>query len=385
MYPCETKFGLAIVPLFALLCLSFINSAYALPAFARQHGVSCSSCHLAWPQLNETGRKFKELGYRFPEELDEEKKLSELFEDGFPISAVLLARPYDKKENGNRKVRALHEVEIFAAGAIGNKWSGLMEIEAEDETGFDPQIPTATLAYNYLPALNVQFSWGPYFWSDGYGFLADHFRLTRGPVKVIDEAFGGADGGGRLRSTRQTVSLYGRPLEKLFYNVGYSGIADDAEGEEASNWHGRLAFDVYKGIMLGAFSVIGKNDTTSQEFKRYGLDFQADIGNARLQGAYLNAKDDLLAPTTGEAENSVWSLQGMYTFKQGKRPTWVPLVRYDSYERSDGLDSYDELTFHLTYYFTENTKGYIEYWDQLDVPDGQIEDSRITLQLSVAF
>ncbi|MEN8219833.1 MAG: hypothetical protein ABFS56_26485 [Pseudomonadota bacterium] len=61
------------------------------------------------------------------------------------------------------------------------------------------------------------------------------------------------------------------------------------------------------------------------------------------------------------------------------------MVRYDSYERNGGQDNYDELSFNLTYYFTKNTKGYIEYWDQLDVPDGETEDSRITLQLSVGF
>ena len=142
------KIGLAI-SLIALFSLSLVNSVYAVPGFARQHGVPCSSCHTAWPQLNETGRQFKELGYRYPEDLEEEKSFSDLFEDGFPISAVLVARPYDKKENGNRKIRALHEAEIFVAGAIGTNWSGFMEIEAEDETDFKPEIGSGTLSYNY--------------------------------------------------------------------------------------------------------------------------------------------------------------------------------------------------------------------------------------------
>ncbi len=375
-----SKFGLAIL-LFAPL--SLLNPAYATPAFARQHGVGCSNCHTAWPQLNETGRKFKELGYRYPEELEEKKSLSELFEEGFPLGGLIVARPYDETDSGKRKNRAIHEVELFAGGYLGENWSGFMEIEAEDETNFKPEIGSAALTYSYHPALNVQFSWGSYFWSDGYGFLGDHYRLTRGHVKVIDEGFGGTDG--QLRATRQTVGLYGRPLPNLFYNIGYSGIAGDAEGEEASNLHARLAFDVTKGIMVGTFSVIGENATTKQDITRHGIDFQADIADGRLQGAYVKAKDDVLAPASGNEKNNVWSLQGMHVFKQGKQPTFVPLIRYDGYEQNDGKDKYSELTFNLTYYFAQNTKGYIEYWKQLDVPDKKKEDSRITLQLSIGF
>ncbi|MEK8017485.1 MAG: hypothetical protein VSS75_011505 [Candidatus Parabeggiatoa sp.] len=376
------KLALAI-PVFALLSLSFVNSAHAVPAFSRQQGVPCSNCHTAWPQLNETGRKFKELGYRFPEELDEEKSFSDLFEDGFPLSGIIAARPFDKKEHGDRKIRALHEAELIAAGALGAKWSGFMEIEAEDETDFKPTLAAATLNYNYNPALNVQVSWGPYLWSDGYGLLADHLRLTRGHVKVIDEVFGGADG--MLRATRQSVGIYGRPLSNLFYNVGYSGIADDTEGQEASNLHARIAYDIKPGIMLGALSVIGENATNNQNFMRNSIDFQADIGDARIQGAYLRAEDDVLEPASGEEKNNAWSLQGMYVFKQGKQPTWVPLVRYDGYERADGKDGYDELTFNLTYYFSQNVKGYFEYWKQFDVPDDKTDDSRVTFQMSIGF
>jgi hypothetical protein len=35
----------------------------ALPAFARQTGLACTSCHTAYPQLNAFGREFKLSGY----------------------------------------------------------------------------------------------------------------------------------------------------------------------------------------------------------------------------------------------------------------------------------------------------------------------------------
>jgi len=67
------------------------------------------------------------------------------------------------------------------------------------------------------------------------------------------------------------------------------------------------------------------------------------------------------------------------------KPTWVPLIRYDSYERNDGNDQFNELTLNVGYYFRENAKGFIEYWQQLDTPDGVFEDSRLTLQMKVGF
>src|SRR5512132_1000632 len=44
--------------------LLFASSADAVPAFARRYGVTCSTCHTAWPALNSTGLNFKLSGYR---------------------------------------------------------------------------------------------------------------------------------------------------------------------------------------------------------------------------------------------------------------------------------------------------------------------------------
>ena len=38
--------------------------AWAVPAFARRYGTTCSTCHTSWPALNSTGMYFKLSGYR---------------------------------------------------------------------------------------------------------------------------------------------------------------------------------------------------------------------------------------------------------------------------------------------------------------------------------
>lgn len=54
-----------------LLALLVLSSAYtpasAMPAFAREYGVSCNVCHAAYPRLNEFGNTFADdMNYRMP-------------------------------------------------------------------------------------------------------------------------------------------------------------------------------------------------------------------------------------------------------------------------------------------------------------------------------
>jgi hypothetical protein len=39
------------------------HRGYAVPSFARQTGLSCTSCHTVYPELNTFGRHFKIMGY----------------------------------------------------------------------------------------------------------------------------------------------------------------------------------------------------------------------------------------------------------------------------------------------------------------------------------
>jgi len=40
--------------------------ANAIPAFSRQYGTSCTTCHVDFPKLNDFGKAFKDAGFKFP-------------------------------------------------------------------------------------------------------------------------------------------------------------------------------------------------------------------------------------------------------------------------------------------------------------------------------
>jgi hypothetical protein len=56
--------GLAASLLIGLASLLFPASASAIPAFARQYGISCATCHAAFPRLNSFGKNFVADNYR---------------------------------------------------------------------------------------------------------------------------------------------------------------------------------------------------------------------------------------------------------------------------------------------------------------------------------
>jgi len=174
------------VGLVTLISITWVNTAQAIPAFARKYEKPCSSCHTAWPLLNKAGRIFKEAGYRFPSEDKHSQKIKGItWGKNFPVSVILKSRPYDKKDTAkDPKLRAVHEIEILIAGAIGKKWSGFIEYEAEDEMDFDLEYGHAAVSWNHSKAMNVQFSYGPAFFADSYDTFGMR-SLTRGRVYLI--------------------------------------------------------------------------------------------------------------------------------------------------------------------------------------------------------
>ena len=76
---------IAVFGLLMLLLLS--GSSQAIPAFSRQYGTSCCTCHVDFPKLNDFGKAFKDAGFKFPK--DDESFIK--------IPPVLLGAPANKE------------------------------------------------------------------------------------------------------------------------------------------------------------------------------------------------------------------------------------------------------------------------------------------------
>jgi len=76
-----------VLSLLLLMVLVTATSSYAIPAFSRQYGTSCTTCHVDFPKLNDFGKAFKDAGFKFPK--DDESFLK--------IPPVMLGAPAQKE------------------------------------------------------------------------------------------------------------------------------------------------------------------------------------------------------------------------------------------------------------------------------------------------
>ena len=60
--------GATLLVSFILTVILCAETSHAIPAFSRQYGTSCSTCHIDFPKLNDFGKAFKDAGFKFPED-----------------------------------------------------------------------------------------------------------------------------------------------------------------------------------------------------------------------------------------------------------------------------------------------------------------------------
>ena len=65
--PFCTVYG-ALLFLVFLLSIFSASTSFAIPAFSRMYGTSCSTCHIDFPKLNDFGKAFKDAGFKFPKD-----------------------------------------------------------------------------------------------------------------------------------------------------------------------------------------------------------------------------------------------------------------------------------------------------------------------------
>lgn len=110
-----------------LLLSTLVDTAYAIPSFARQTGFDCTVCHTVFPELTQTGREFKLRGYT----MNNGEKRS-LFS---PLSAMVMAdvTKNSKKDNGNDVVAkngaiTIPQISLFYGGKITDKSGAFIQI-----------------------------------------------------------------------------------------------------------------------------------------------------------------------------------------------------------------------------------------------------------------
>jgi hypothetical protein len=123
-----------------LLSFTMAPDAQAVPSFSRQTGMSCASCHTAFPQLTTFGRQFKMQGYTMAAAHDLKSEGVDI-DLGAPLS-MMIQTTFSKikkapdADTSTTQYSLPSQLSIFYAGRVTDKIGAFVQITAENGTGF---------------------------------------------------------------------------------------------------------------------------------------------------------------------------------------------------------------------------------------------------------
>lgn len=131
----------SVIILLFLLVPLFSSSSYAIPAFSRQYGTSCSTCHLDFPKLNDFGKAFKDAGFKFPK--DDETFIK--------VPPVMLGAPAQK----DLWPHSIWPGTIPGLPPIGLRYNTFFQVVSNNRNNFNRQLPGDPTA-PFIPRTDFQ-------------------------------------------------------------------------------------------------------------------------------------------------------------------------------------------------------------------------------------
>jgi hypothetical protein len=209
----------------------------AIPAFSRQYGTSCSTCHVDFPKLNDFGKAFKDAGFKFPK--DDESFVK--------VPPVLLGAP------ANRELfpHSIWPGTIPGVPPIGLRYNQFFQVVSANRNNFNLQDTTGNPAnQQFIPRTDFQSGLFSIFTAGNFGsdiaFWVDD-----------DFSVGGANAAGGLGDGYLKFVNIGRllklPTDALSLRVGQFEL--DLPFSQARSWN-LSGWDIYDQSNVGA---LGQN------------------------------------------------------------------------------------------------------------------------------
>ena len=222
--------------LFSLLVPAmFCVNSQAIPAFSRQYGTSCSTCHVDFPKLNDFGKAFKDAGFKFPK--DDESFIK--------VPPVLLGAPANKE----LFPRSIWPGTIPGLPPVGLRYNHFFQVVTTNRNNFNLQNNTGDPALNqFIPRTDFQAGLFSIFMAGNFGsdiaFWVDD-----------DLSVGGSGGDGGLGDGYLKFVNIGRflklPTDALSLRVGQFEL--DLPFSPARSWN-LSGWDIYDQPNIGIAS-----------------------------------------------------------------------------------------------------------------------------------
>jgi len=219
-----------VVGLFS--CLFFSTSSQAIPAFSRQYGTSCSTCHVDFPKLNDFGKAFKDAGFKFPK--DDETFVK--------IPPVMLGAPAQSE----LWPHTIFPGTIPGLPPIGLRFNTFFQVVGNNRNNFNLQNPTDPALQQFIPRTDFQPGLFSIFMAGNFG--SDIAFWVDDDISVGGSGSAGGLGDGYLKFVN--VGRYFKlPKDVLSLRIGQFEL--DLPFSPARSWN-LSGWDIYDQANIGA-------------------------------------------------------------------------------------------------------------------------------------
>ena len=384
-----------------LLALLILSSAYtpanAMPAFAREYGISCNVCHAAYPRLNEFGETFADdMNFRLPnwEQLtvptgDENLALPKSLPVAMRMQAFIQGRDGESIDPVSGNVQAdssldfqsPYLVKLLSSAALSDQISYYFyAIFAEKGGNGEVIVEDAWFSYNDLfdtgiGAMLGQFQVSDVLFPREVRMTFQDFMLYRAAGITYDRGILFGKGLGNIDVSLGFVNGSGVEQNFSINSPGYRRPDRMFDNDTQKSVFGRLGSD-FGPVSVGLFGLSGrqKNATgpagTQSGDRRTdklvaGVDVSGNIdGKWYWFGQYLwNRWADFIDPAT----DYEWSGEfAGVDYVHSEKWVFSALVNHidaGDFENTDTIYEGLEMrtvSFAAAYYFMRNVKGVIE-------------------------
>ena len=257
---------------------------YAIPAFSRQYGTSCSTCHVDFPKLNDFGKAFKDAGFKFPK--DDETFIK--------VPPVMLGSPAQKE----LWPHTIWPGTIPGLPPVGLRFNTFFQVVGKNRNNFNLQTPGDPTA-PFIPRTDFQSGFFSIFMAGNFG--DDIAFWVDDDISVGGSGAAGGLGDGYLKFVNIGRHLK-LPTDALSLRVGQFEL--DLPFSPARSWN-LSGWDIYDQANIGTVnSILGLpsvNNSFAMSNAAQGVEFSGghNYGGYHYSLAIVNQNTSGGAAATG--------------------------------------------------------------------------------------
>ncbi len=358
---------------FVLISTITIESAHAIPAFARRHKLSCVTCHVGFPMLNGFGEAFAGNGYQLPGADISDQLIDTGDENLLLLDRVPLAVRADtffrvrKDTKTSNDFEAPFSLKILSSAPVVKDISYYFYFFV-DERGDITGIEDAFIYFNdgykdvdldmrigQFQASDILFPREQRLTFQDYTYYTtavsnSNFRLTYDRIVEVSYNF----------DLTESIGMGVVAAVTNGNGIGTAGNDRNFDSDEFKNFYGKVSLE-YAGDKFGIYGYSGREENTNgikNEFFRIGPDFNFLIADTfSFWGNVLYGEDTNPRFTASGNPGKIESWGGFLGVTYPFSDNWIASLLYNRvkvYGKQE-LDA-NTLTVNMSYWLARNFK-----------------------------